>query len=38
VGTIIAFLTWTYISSVILLFGALVNRYAADARAAAARG
>lgn len=38
VGAIIAFLTWTYISSVILLFGALFNRYAADARAAAARG
>lgn len=34
VGAIIAFLTWTYISSVILLFGALYNRYAADARAA----
>jgi membrane protein len=37
VGAIIAFLTWTYISSVILLFGALLNRYAADARAAAQR-
>ena len=33
VGTIVAFLSWTYISSVILLFGALLNRYAADARA-----
>ncbi len=29
VGTIIAFLTWTYFSSVILLFGAYLNRYAA---------
>ena len=37
VGAIIAFLSWTYISSVILLFGALLNRYAADARAAAQR-
>jgi len=32
VGTIIAFLTWTYISSLILLFGAYLNRYAAAAR------
>lgn len=29
VGTIIAFLTWTYLSSLILLFGAYLNRYAA---------
>ena len=29
VGTIIAFLTWTYISSLILLCGAYLNRYAA---------
>lgn len=29
VGTIIAFLTWTYISSLILLFGAYFNRYLA---------
>lgn len=29
VGTIIAFLTWTYISSLILLFGAYFNRYMA---------
>lgn len=29
VGTIIAFLAWTYFSSVILLFGAYLNRYAA---------
>ena len=36
VGAIIAFLTWVYISSAILLFGALLNRYAADARAARA--
>ncbi len=36
VGTIIAFLTWTYISSLILLFGAYLNRYAASARQAAA--
>jgi len=36
VGAIIAFLTWTYFSSVILLFGAVLNRHAADARAAAA--
>jgi membrane protein len=34
VGAIIAFLIWTYISSVILLFGALVNRYAALAKGA----
>lgn len=33
VATIIAFLAWSYISSVILLFGAYVNRRAADARA-----
>ena len=32
VGTIIAFLTWTYFSSLILLFGAYLNRYAAVAR------
>lgn len=32
VGTIIAFLTWTYISSLILLFGAYLNRYAAAYR------
>ncbi len=32
VGTIIAFLSWTYISSLILLFGAYLNRYAASAR------
>lgn len=31
VGTIIAFLTWTYISSLILLFGAYFNRYVAGA-------
>jgi membrane protein len=31
VGTIIAFLTWTYISSLILLCGAYLNRYAAAA-------
>lgn len=30
VGAIIAFLSWTYISSVILLFGALLNRYARE--------
>ena len=36
VGAIIAFLTWIYISSAILLFGALLNRYAAAARAARA--
>jgi membrane protein len=29
VGTIVAFLTWTYLSSLILLFGAYLNRYAA---------
>lgn len=29
VGTIIAFLTWTYFSSLILLLGAYLNRYAA---------
>lgn len=29
VGTIIAFLTWTYFSSLILLFGAYFNRYVA---------
>ncbi len=34
VGTIIAFLTWTYISSLILLFGAYLNRYATAARRA----
>ena len=34
VGAIIAFLMWTYISSVILLFGALLNRYAAEERKA----
>ncbi len=32
VGTIIAFLTWTYISSLILLCGAYLNRYAAAYR------
>ncbi len=32
VAAIIAFLTWTYLSSLILLFGALFNRYAAEAR------
>lgn len=32
VGAIIAFLMWTYVSSVILLFGALLNRYAAEER------
>ena len=32
VGTIIAFLTWTYISSLILLFGAYLNRYVAAYR------
>lgn len=32
VGTIIAFLTWTYFSSLILLFGAYLNRYATSAR------
>jgi membrane protein len=32
VGTIIAFLTWTYISSLILLFGAYLNRYIAAYR------
>jgi membrane protein len=32
VGTIIAFLTWTYISSLILLCGTYLNRYAAAAR------
>jgi membrane protein len=33
VGTIIAFLAWTYVSSLILLFGAYLNRYAnADSR------
>ena len=31
VGTIIAFLTWTYFSSLILLFGAYFNRYMAGA-------
>ncbi|MBK7216735.1 MAG: YihY/virulence factor BrkB family protein [Candidatus Promineofilum sp.] len=34
VGAIIAFLMWTYVSSVILLFGALLNRYAAEERKA----
>ena len=34
VGAIIAFLMWTYVSSVILLFGALLNRYAAEQRKA----
>ncbi len=29
VGAIIAFLTWTYFSAIILLFGAYLNRYAA---------
>ena len=29
VGTIIAFLAWTYLSSLILLFGAYLNRYVA---------
>jgi membrane protein len=33
VGTIIAFLTWTYISSLILLFGAYFNRYVAASAA-----
>ncbi len=32
VGTIIAFLTWTYISSLVLLCGAYLNRYAAAYR------
>ena len=32
VGTIIAFLTWTYFSSIILFFGAYLNRYAAAHR------
>ncbi|MCB8934120.1 MAG: YihY/virulence factor BrkB family protein [Candidatus Promineofilum sp.] len=32
VGTIIAFLTWTYFSSLILLLGAYLNRYAATHR------
>jgi membrane protein len=36
VGTIIAFLTWTYISSLILLCGAYLNRYATAARQPAA--
>jgi len=31
-GTIIAFLTWTYSSSLILLYGAYLNRHAAAAR------
>jgi membrane protein len=31
VGTIIAFLAWTYISSLVLLFGAYLNRYANSA-------
>lgn len=31
-GTIIAFLTWTYVSSLILLCGAYLNRHAAIAR------
>jgi len=30
VAVIIAFLTWTYVSSLILLFGALFNRYASE--------
>lgn len=34
VGTIITFLTWTYFSSLILLFGAYLNRYAAATRRA----
>ena len=34
VGAIIAFLMWTYVSSAILLFGALLNRYAAEERKA----
>ncbi len=33
VGAIIAFLTWTYFSSLILLFGALLNRYAGETAA-----
>lgn len=32
VGTIIAFLAWTYVSSLVLLFGAYLNRYANVAR------
>lgn len=36
VGTIIAFLTWTYFSSLILLFGAYLNRYVAAYRQAEA--
>ena len=34
VGAIIAFLLWTYVSSVILLFGSLLNRHAAEERKA----
>jgi YihY family inner membrane protein len=37
-GTIIAFLTWTYISSLILLSGAYLNRHAAAARLLAEGG
>ena len=32
VGTIIAFLTWTYVSSLVLLIGAYLNRYVAAYR------
>jgi membrane protein len=37
-GTIIAFLTWTYLSSLILLGGAYLNRHAAAARRFAEEG
>ena len=36
VGTIIAFLTWTYFSSLVLLIGAYLNRHVAASRQATA--